>query len=409
MPARSGGPVAPLGHGDHPCPLGGRDLRRAVGAAVVGHDHLAVDAEAGHGGLGLGDAARQRLRLVEAGEDHRELTVGCLRLVPHLVRALGRPGSGPGRDPSPIAAGDPSVAGLASAYGSCEHVFVCGRGHDPARRPRRLLRVGRAARRSPPAGPAGDRRRRRRAGGQLRGQGVRRAHGHGRRPGPAAVPAGGRRRRPGWRPTRRPAGRCSRSSRTPRRWSRGCRSTRRSSTSAACAGCRARPVEIAAAPAPARGRAGGPAHHGGGGPHQVPGQGGQRRGQARRAAGRAARRRAGVPAPAAGRAAVGRGPGHGGEAARPRASPRSATWPALPEGCPGGHARAGRRGATCTPWPTTATPGRWRWGGGGARSAPSGRSGRPPHARSRHRRRGRRPGRPGHPAHAQRPTGWGAR
>ena len=71
----------------------------------------------------------------------------------------------------------------------------------------------------------------RRARGQLRGQGLRRAHGDGRRAGAPAVPAGGRRRRRGWRPTPRRARRCSRSSTTRRRSSRGSRSTRRSSTS----------------------------------------------------------------------------------------------------------------------------------------------------------------------------------
>ena len=65
--------------------------------------------------------------------------------------------------------------------------------HDPPRRPRRLLRVGRAAGRPAPARPAGDRRRRRRAGGQLRGQGVRRLRRDGRGPGAPAVPARDRR------------------------------------------------------------------------------------------------------------------------------------------------------------------------------------------------------------------------
>ncbi len=69
----------------------------------------------------------------------------------------------------------------------------CGRGDDPARRPRRVLRVGRAAGRPAPARAAGHRRRRRRAGGQLRGEGVRRAHGDGRCAGAAALPGGGRR------------------------------------------------------------------------------------------------------------------------------------------------------------------------------------------------------------------------
>ena len=67
------------------------------------------------------------------------------------------------------------------------------RGNEhPPRRPRLVLRVGRAAGRSPPAGPAGDRRGRGRAGGQLRGQGLRRAQRHGRGPGPAPVPVGDR-------------------------------------------------------------------------------------------------------------------------------------------------------------------------------------------------------------------------
>ncbi len=66
-------------------------------------------------------------------------------------------------------------------------MFVPG-GDDPARRPRRVLRVGRAAGRSQPARPPRDRRRRRRARGELRGQGVRRPHGDGRQAGPPALP-----------------------------------------------------------------------------------------------------------------------------------------------------------------------------------------------------------------------------
>ena len=67
-----------------------------------------------------------------------------------------------------------------------------GRGDDPARRPRRLLRVGRAARRPSPARPAGHRRGRGGAVVELRGACVRRAHRDGRTTGPAAVPAGDR-------------------------------------------------------------------------------------------------------------------------------------------------------------------------------------------------------------------------
>ena len=119
-------------------------------------------------------------------------------------------------------------------------------GNDPARRRRFVLRVGRAARRSTPARPAGDRRRRRRAGGELRGEGVRRSDGDGwprRRDGSARTPLSSR---PGCPRTRRQARRCSGCSRTRRRWSRGSRSTRRSSTSAACVGSPAAPAEIAA-------------------------------------------------------------------------------------------------------------------------------------------------------------------
>ena len=110
------------------------------------------------------------------------------------------------------------------------------RGDDPARRPRRVLRVGRAAGRPRAARPAGDRRRRRRARGQLRGQGVRHPHGdgrRGRRGGCARTRSSCRR---GCRPTPRRARRCSRCSRTRRRSSRGSRSTRRSSTCAGCGG-----------------------------------------------------------------------------------------------------------------------------------------------------------------------------
>ena len=67
------------------------------------------------------------------------------------------------------------------------------RGDDPARRPRRVLRVGRAARRSSPARAPGHRRRRGRARRELRGEGIRRPHGDGRGAGAAAVPARDRR------------------------------------------------------------------------------------------------------------------------------------------------------------------------------------------------------------------------
>ena len=115
-----------------------------------------------------------------------------------------------------------------------------GRGDDPARRPRRVLRVGRAAGRPAPSRPSGDRRRRGGAGRQLRGQGVRRPHRDGRGPGPPAVPAGDRRAAADVGLHRGQQGGVRGVRATPRRWSRACRSTRRSSTSAGCSGSPAR-------------------------------------------------------------------------------------------------------------------------------------------------------------------------
>ena len=110
------------------------------------------------------------------------------------------------------------------------------RRRDPPRRPRRVLRVGRAARRPAAARQAGRRRRRGGARRELRGEGARRQDRDGR-----AGSGGGCARtrsssRRACRPTPRRARRCSRSSATRRRWSRACRSTRRSSTSAGCGG-----------------------------------------------------------------------------------------------------------------------------------------------------------------------------
>ena len=107
---------------------------------------------------------------------------------------------------------------------------------DPPRRHGRVLRVGRAARRSVaprqaggrrrPAGPA--RRRRRR---QLRGARVRRPLGDVDGPGRAALSVARRSSGPTSRATRRPRRRSSRSSARSRRSSSRCRSTRRISTS----------------------------------------------------------------------------------------------------------------------------------------------------------------------------------
>ena len=115
------------------------------------------------------------------------------------------------------------------------------------------------------------------------------------------------------------------------------------------------------------------ADHGRRGEDEVPRQGGERGGQAGRPARRAARGRAGVPAPAPGRAALGRRAGdraqaqragdrdrRPGRVARPR--PRSCCCSDRP------------RAATCTRSRTTATRGASRPAVAGARSARSGRS-----------------------------------
>ena len=199
------------------------------------------------------------------------------------------------------------------------------RSDDPARRPRRVLRLGRAARRSAAARPPGDRRRRGRARGQLRGQGASasaRRWAGGRRGGCARRRSSCGR---GCRPTPRPAGPCSRSSsdtsplveglsideafldvRGMRRIAGTPRRDRRAAAAATCSS------EV------------GLPDHGRGGEDQVPRQGRQRGRQARRPARRAARRRAGLPAPAAGRAAVGRRRRHRREAPRAAGSRRSA-------------------------------------------------------------------------------------
>ena len=66
------------------------------------------------------------------------------------------------------------------------------RGQHPPRGPRRVLCLGRAARRPAAARPPGDRRRRSRARGELRGEGAGRPDGDGWQAGAPAVPGGGR-------------------------------------------------------------------------------------------------------------------------------------------------------------------------------------------------------------------------
>ena len=89
-------------------------------------------------------------------------------------------------------------------------------------------------------------------------------------------------------PTRKRARRCSRCSRTPRRSWRPCRSTKRSSTSADCGACRARPsnrgANSGAGTRPRR-----PAHHRRGCAHEVPREGRECGRETRWSAARAAR------------------------------------------------------------------------------------------------------------------------
>ena len=81
--------------------------------------------------------------------------------------------------------------------------------------------------------------------------------------------------------------------------------------------------------------------------------------------------RAGLPASAAGRAAVGRRPGHLGQAARARLTTvgQVASWARRAHG----RCSDGRPAASCTRCRTTATPARCARGGDAARSAPSAR------------------------------------
>ena len=67
------GTVATHGHLDQARAEPMRDLLRAIGATVVGDDHLAAARELGERALRLLDTDAERLRLVEAGEDDGHL------------------------------------------------------------------------------------------------------------------------------------------------------------------------------------------------------------------------------------------------------------------------------------------------------------------------------------------------
>ena len=322
----------------------------------------------------------------------------------------------PGSTPTPRCRPDRRCAGRTAAcvvavirkcVRTCPCVMQPGAA-DPARRPRLLLRLGRAARRPRAARAAGDRRRRGRARRELRGEGVRRALGDGRRPGPRAVPARRRRRRRASTPTSRRARRCSRSSRTPRRWSRASRSTRRSSTS---------PGWLKVSGTPARDRDRGCAR-------RVRDEVGlaitvgvaRTKFLAKVASGVAkpdgllvvpADGELDVPAPAAGAAAVGRRPGHRRQAARARDRHRARRRRAStrPRWC---RCSGGRPAGTCTRSRTTATRARCRSGGAAARSARSARSGAGGRIAARTRHRARRHRRPGRAGGCARPSGSAA-
>ena len=115
------------------------------------------------------------------------------------------------------------------------------RGDDPACRPGRVLRVGRAARRPSSARAARDRRRRVSCSPPATRP---RPTASARRWAAGRLAACARRRsssRRAWPPTPRRARRCSASSSTRRPWSKGCRSTRRFSTFAGCVESQAHP------------------------------------------------------------------------------------------------------------------------------------------------------------------------
>ena len=238
---------------------------------------------------------------------------------------------------------------------------------DPARRPRRVLRVGGAAGRSALRGRPVIVGLGRGARGELRGEGVRVRTAMGaaaaRRLCPHAMVVP-----PRMSAYARRARRCSVFSRT--------RTRRRGDLDRR--GLPRRPRDGAerglasgdrGAPAAGGARAGRPVDHGRGRADEVPRQGRERCREARRASRRAAGRRARLPPSARGGAALGGRSGHG----------RQAPWPGYHDGWrsrsnpkrPSWRCWGPRRDGTSTHWPTTSTRGRCNGGTGVARSARS--------------------------------------
>ena len=243
---------------------------------------------------------------------------------------------------------------------------------DPPCRPRLVLRVGRAARRSTPARPAGDRRGRHRPRRELRGEGTRRPHRDGRDAGTPSLPAGRRRRAALPRLRRREQGRLPRLRRRlpGRRGHLDRRGVPRRPWARAHLRHSARDRDPAPSRRPRGGRA---ADHRRGRAHEVPREGRERGREAGRPARRPGRRRARLPPSAADRAAVGRRAGDGGEA------PPARDHDGRPGGRnPGAGARVDARprlgAAASTRSRTTATRGPSCGAADAARSARSARS-----------------------------------
>ncbi len=164
-----------LGAGDGPC----------IVVAVGAREHQDGPDWGGiHGGRGRAPTRGRR----GAGDDCPGRGVRARARALRHARADGVP-----RRLASASAPSGLAPGLLPERGAANICSYPGGDHPP-RRSRRLLRVGRAAGRPAASRSTRDRRRRGRARRELRGEGVRRADGHGRPAGAAALPA--RRRRP---------------------------------------------------------------------------------------------------------------------------------------------------------------------------------------------------------------------